>query len=81
MLKADSDQCPELTADLLQTEWNPMGTAELQIHDPKDPRNERTHASSALGYWIWREWPVARELYQNVKPIRPLVAGKLLGAA
>jgi hypothetical protein len=81
MLKLDAEQCPELTADLLQTEWNLAGTAELQVNDPKDERNERSHASSALGYWIWREWPVVRELYSQVKEVKPLRAGKLLGVA
>lgn len=81
MLKIDAEECPELIADLLQVEWDKTGTRELQITDPKDERANRTHSSSGLGYWAWREYPVAGELYQVVKPITPLRAGKLLGAA
>jgi len=61
--------CVELIDDLLQTGWNKHGTAEDQFYNPDDPRYKRSHASSALGYWLYREWPVSKELYStSTKP-------------
>jgi hypothetical protein len=64
--------CAELISDLLQTEWDKTGSREQQYPDPEDDRNVRTHASSALGYWLWREFPVASvtAISRQRKPLR-----------
>jgi len=51
--------CTEGIADLLQTEWDKTGSREQQYPDPEDDRNVRTHWTSGLGYWLWRDFPVA----------------------
>jgi len=58
-LLVDEKECPELITDFLQTEWDTTGTRELQVHNPEDPKAERSHETSGLGYWIYRTWPVA----------------------
>lgn len=51
--------CSEGIADLIQVEWDKTGSREQQYADPEDERNVRTHWTSGLGYWLWREFPVA----------------------
>jgi len=70
-LEIDPVGCPELILDLLQTEWAKSGTTELQVNKPDDPRSERSHATSGLGYWIAREWPIATEVAEN-ESARPM---------
>lgn len=64
-LEIDPVTCPELILDLLQTEWDKSGTTEKQINKPEDPRSERSHATSGLGYWIAREWPLVSEVFTS----------------
>ncbi len=55
-----SDACVELIADFEEVLLDDRG-GDLQIRDPRNPYSRRTHASSALGYWWTRVWPVAAE--------------------
>jgi hypothetical protein len=61
-LRIDS-ACEPVITDLLQTEWDATGLREQQYYGTGDPEKEkRSHASSALGYWIYRRWPLSLEL-------------------
>ena len=80
-LRIDGDHAPEFVADLLQTEWNKQGTAELQVLDPADEKSKRSHSAAGFGCWAHREYPVSKELYPEAKAIRPIEVGKLLGLA
>lgn len=74
--------CEELIIDITQTEWDKSGRSEKQYSDERDPRSERTHATSALGYWLYREWPVVHETYASRNEVpepQPRLRGPIPG--
>lgn len=77
-----SDKCTELIKDMQQVVLRPDGKDVLKIYREDSAYRLRTHASDALGYLIFREWPTileAMKLKTNNKPRLPLKYGKLLG--
>jgi hypothetical protein len=77
----DEFRCPELCEDFLRVEWNSSGSTEQQFHDVRDERSKRSHASSALGYFLYREFGTDIEVAKKTKKYKPLKYGKLLGEA
>lgn len=74
-------KCVELIADGNEVVYNDQGTKELQIFDREKPYHRRTHAFSAIGYLISREWPLFREARRSRPKRRPKerVYGRMLG--
>lgn len=80
-----SAECVEFIKDLQQVVMRPDGKDVLKIYRADDPYRLRTHASDAVGYLVFREWPVFNEAVKirmgnatNV-PRKPMVYGNLLG--
>src|SRR5262245_7287016 len=70
-LRIDPDGCPDLVRDLAEVVLKPDGSGALKVRDSQDPYYERTHASDAVGYLVWREWPTIDEaLRAEPKPPR-----------
>lgn len=83
MIHIDS-KCVELIKDLQQVVMRPDGGDVLKIYRDGDPYKFRTHASDAVGYLVFREWPVFSEAMRvraalKGKPRQPLKYGDLLG--
>jgi len=57
ILKIDPDHAPFLCKDLVQCHWNRSGTDVEKVTDPEKKEAEWSHATDALGYWAWREFP------------------------
>jgi hypothetical protein len=57
VLKIDPDHAPFLCKDLVQCHWNKAGTDVEKVTDPELKEAEWSHATDALGYWAWREFP------------------------
>jgi len=57
MLKIDPEWAPFLCKDLVQCHWNKAGTDVEKVTDPEKKEAEWSHATDALGYWAWREFP------------------------
>ena len=57
VLKIDPDHAPFLCKDLVQCHWNRAGTDVEKVTDPEKKEAEWSHATDALGYWAWREFP------------------------
>jgi len=75
-------RCEELIQDGNEVVYDRTGTKELQILDRENPYHRRTHAFSAVGYLIYREWPMVKILGRGkTAPRRPRRYGKLLGEA
>jgi hypothetical protein len=74
--------CKELIADGNEVVLDDRGNKEKQVHDREDPYHRRTHAFSAVGYLIYREWPLPATLLRSQPKRRPRqrVYGKLLGS-
>src|SRR5262249_3674669 len=51
----------ELIADLEEVVWREDGKKLLKVYSTADPYHRRTHASDAMGYRIWREYPTISE--------------------
>jgi hypothetical protein len=75
--------CVELIQDMQEVVLRPDGKDVLKIYRDSDPYSARTHASDALGYLVFREFPVRNEalkLKAKVSQARPpLQYGKLFG--
>lgn len=80
----DRDNCPELIKDLQEVVLRPDGRDVLKIYADGNPYKNRTHASDAIGYMVYREWPIIREVARmktKQKTRRaPMTYGKMLGA-
>jgi len=64
-LLVDAD-CGPVIEDLIQTEWAASGTVEQQWNDSTDVEKlKRSHASAALGYWLYRQHPLTVELRER----------------
>jgi hypothetical protein len=76
-------KCVELIADGNEVVLDDRGTKEKQVHDREDPYHRRTHAFSAVGYLIAREWPLAVTVARSAPKVapRPRKYGRLLGSA
>lgn len=74
-------RCVELIADGNEVVYDDRGTKEKQVYDREDPYHRRTHAFSAVGYLICREWPLPITVARSrpKPPPRPRRYGKLLG--
>lgn len=73
-------RCKELRQDLREVLMTPDNKKILKVHKAEDPYSLRTHASDALGYLIFREWPVVKETMRTMNKARkPLNRGNLLG--
>lgn len=80
-----SSQCPELIADLTEVVLNKSGNDVLKKYsDDGTGYNNRTHASDAVGYLAYREWPLnteaIKEKLRKNKPRKPIKYGKLAGS-
>ena len=51
-------RCVELIADFQEVVLTDDGKKEKQVRDRDNPYHRRTHAASALGYLVYREWPL-----------------------
>lgn len=72
--------CVELIKDLKEVVLRPDGRDVLKSYRPGDKYAERTHASDAVGYLIYREWPLVKEARKLSSAKRkPISYGKLLG--
>ena len=75
-------KCKELRQDLREVLMTPDNKRILKIHKEEDPYFKRTHASDALGYLIYREWPVVKEAIRTFgRSRRPLNKGNVMGGA
>lgn len=76
-----SQDCRELIEDLQEVVLRPDGKDVLKVYKHDDPYARRTHASDALGYLVFREFPLAREALalHKGKKVKPLNYGKILG--
>lgn len=76
-------RCAELIQDGNEVVLDDRGTKEKQVYDREDPYHRRTHAFSAVGYLISREWPlpVLVSRSQPKRAPRPRRYGRLLGSA
>jgi hypothetical protein len=54
------DRCEFYIEDFMQTQWHPNGRAINKVTDPEDPEAERSHATDAAGYWLFRLFPFVR---------------------
>ena len=80
-------RCEELIADGNEVVWDTKrrGTTtamrELQVYDRDNPYHRRTHAFSAVGYLIYREWPIGQAIDKAKPRRRPPERkyGRLLG--
>ena len=80
-------RCEELIADGSEVVWDTKRTGttsamrELQVHDRDNPYHRRTHAFSAVGYLIHREWPLLSAIDRRERKHRPAERkyGRLLG--
>ena len=76
-------KCTELIADGNEVVLDDRGNREKQVYDRDDPYHRRTHAFAALGYLIYREWPlpvmVGRS--QAKRPARKRRYKRLMGSA
>ncbi len=83
-LKLDPDHCQHLIEDHLNTEWHPNGRDILKVSDPNDPASEWTHGTDAIGYWLWRRYPMTMPiatLATMKKKSKPLVYRRVAGDA
>lgn len=53
-----SPSCRELIADYAEVILDDDGRDIKKVNSETDPYSKRTHASDAIGYWIYREWPL-----------------------
>lgn len=78
-----SSACKELIIDLNEVVMKPNGKDVLKTYKSEDPYAKRTHASDALGYLVYREWPLATEVRRLAsaknKPRPPLKYGDMIG--
>lgn len=75
-------RCMELIADGNEVVLDDKGNREKQVYDREDPYHRRTHAFSAIGYLIHREWPLPITVGRSQPRKRPRERryGKLLGS-
>lgn len=59
-----AQRCVELIQDFQEVALNKTGKDVLKVYNESDPYSKRTHASDALGYMVYREWPISKELTQ-----------------
>lgn len=79
-IKINPVKCPELVKDMVEVVLRPDGRDVHQTWNRTDPYHERTHASSAAGYLIHREFPTLSEVYRHhERPRQPRKYGQLLG--
>jgi hypothetical protein len=62
-------KCPQLIKDLREVVTKEDGTRIVKVSKRENPYFWRTHASDAAGYFIYREWPVRREVMKAL-PVR-----------
>ncbi|MGI9294278.1 MAG: hypothetical protein ACR2PS_09875 [Pseudomonadales bacterium] len=76
-------RCVELIADGNEVVYDDRGTKEKQVYDRDNPYHRRTHAFSAVGYLIAREWPLPITIgrSQPKRSAKKRRYGKLLGSA
>lgn len=76
-------KCVELIADGNEVVLEDSGTKEKQVNDRENPYHRRTHAFSAIGYLIYREWPLPVTVARSAprRPPKKRVYGRLLGSA
>jgi hypothetical protein len=75
-----AQRCKELRQDLREVLLTPDNKKIYKVHKSDDPYFLRTHASDALGYLIFMEWPVVKVVMGRYsKPRKPLNKGGLLG--
>jgi hypothetical protein len=55
-------KCPQLLKDFREVVTKEDGTKIVKVTKRENPYFWRTHASDAAGYFIYREWPVVREV-------------------
>ena len=67
VLKIDEEHCPFLIRDLTQCHWNKAGTDVEKVTDPEKREAELTHATDAIGYWAWREFPFVKPNLKEAK--------------
>lgn len=60
------DKCPHLVKDLREVVTKEDGSRLVKSAKRDDPYFWRTHASDAAGYFIYREWPVRREVLRSL---------------
>jgi len=63
-------KCPQLIKDFREVVTKEDGTKIVKVSKRENPYFWRTHASDAAGYFIWREWPVHREVMKAKRPRR-----------
>jgi hypothetical protein len=74
-------RCVELIRDFQEVRMRPDGKQIEKVMKLDDPYHLRTHISDAVGYLIWREWPVTGPTAPTkAKPRPPLQYTKVLGA-
>ena len=75
--------CVELIKDFQEVVWNSSGKDVLKIYDASKSYSARTHASDALSYLIFREWPTRSEVLKltqkKARPRKPLTYTRLIG--
>lgn len=74
-----SRRCRELIQDLREVVMSDDQKRIKKSYDPESPYSRRTHASDAIGYLIYREWPVVREILRLKSKRQPLRKDQLLG--
>lgn len=79
-----SSECVELIQDFKEVVLRPDGKDVLKIYRDTDHYAARTHASDALGYLVFREFPIRQEALRlkakKNRPRKPLEYGNLLGS-
>jgi hypothetical protein len=76
-------KCVEVIQDLQEVALNRDGTNVHKTYNAEDPYSKRTHATDALSYQTYREWPISKEiiasrLKQSSKVRKPLKHKNLL---
>lgn len=80
VLVIDSENCPELARDLREVVMTKDGKKILKSSDADDPYSRRTGPSDAIGYFLYREFPMIMETIRfTAKKRKPLVPGRLMG--
>jgi len=58
-------KCPQLIKDFREVVTKEDGSKIVKVNKRENPYFWRTHASDAAGYFVWREWPVRREVTKS----------------
>lgn len=80
-LQIETDLCPELIRDFREVILTPDGKKIFKETDPDNPYYFRTHATDAIGYLIYWEWPTVAEVIRETAAKRaPMNKDALVGA-